>query len=102
MLITVHNRGPESAIIHILPQLWFRNTWSWRSGAVRPKISARNSQSVNVAHPDLGEFQFFVDGADEWLFTENETNGRRLYDLKRDGHFKDAFHEYVVKGTRQP
>ena len=99
MLITVHNRGPESAIIHILPQLWFRNTWSWKPGALRPKISARNSQSVNVAHPDMGEFQFFVDRADEWLFTENETNGRRLYNLKTEGHFKDAFHEYVVRAN---
>jgi hypothetical protein len=99
MLITVHNRGPESAIIHILPQLWFRNTWSWKSGADRPKISARDFQSVNVAHPELGAFQFFVDGADEWLFTENETNSRRLYNLPADGHFKDAFHEYVVQGN---
>jgi hypothetical protein len=96
MLITVHNRGPESASIHILPQLWFRNTWSWKSGALKPKISGRDFQSVNVAHSELGEFQFFVEGADEWLFTENETNVRRLYNLRSDGYFKDAFHEYVI------
>jgi hypothetical protein len=49
--------------------------------------------------PRYGEFQFFVDRADEWLFTENETNGRWLYNLKTEGHFKDAFHEYVVRAN---
>jgi hypothetical protein len=62
----------------------------------------RDSQSVNVAHPELGEFQFFVDEADEWLFTENETNSRRLYNLLADGHFKDAFMSMSFRGTRQP
>ena len=97
MLITVHNRGPEKAIIHLLPQLWFRNTWSWKAGALKPQISARNPQSIDVAHRDVGEFQFFVENADEWLFTDNETNGRGHFDLRMDGYFKDAFHEYVIQ-----
>ena len=45
----------------------------------------------------MGEFQFFVENADEWLFTDNETNGRRHFDLRMDGYFKDAFHEYVIQ-----
>ena len=98
MLITVHNRGPETAVIHLLRQLWFRNTWSWKAGASRPLISAASLQSVNVTHRDMGEFQFFVQKADEWLFTDNETNVRRLYDSKTDGYFKDAFHDYLTQG----
>ena len=99
MLITVHNRGPETAVIHLLPQLWFRNTWSWKAGASKPLISAASLQSVNVAHHDMGEFQFFVQKADEWLFTDNETNVRRFYDSKTGGYFKDAFHDYVIQGN---
>ena len=55
MLITVHNRGPETAVIHLLRQLWFRNTWSWKAGASRPLISAASLQFVNVTHRDMGE-----------------------------------------------
>ena len=98
MLVTVHNRGPENATLHLLPQLWFRNTWSWRAGAPKPQISARDPQSVNVAHRDMGKFQFFVENTDEWLFTDNETNVRRLYNQQADGYFKDAFHEYIIRG----
>ena len=99
ILVTVWNRGPEEATLHLLPQLWFRNTWSWKIDAKRPRISAGNPQSVDVIHHELGAFQFFVEKADEWLFTENETNARRLFGQELEGYFKDAFHEYVVNGN---
>ena len=99
MLVTVWNRGPDEATLHLLPQLWFRNTWSWKFDAKRPRISARNPRSVDVTHHDMGAFQFFVEKADEWLFTENETNARRLFGEDVEEYFKDAFHEYVVNGN---
>ena len=99
MLVTVWNRGPDEATLHLLPQLWFRNTWWWKFGAKRPRISARDPQSVDVIHHEMGAFQFFVEKADEWLFTENETNASRLFGEDVEGYFKDAFHEYVVNGN---
>ena len=99
MLVTLWNRGPDEATLHLLPQLWFRNTWSWKFDAKRPRISARNPRSVDVIHHDMSAFQFFVEKADEWLFTENETNARRLFGEDVEEYFKDAFHEYVVNGN---
>ena len=98
MRVTVHNRGPETAEIHLLPQLWFRNTWSWSHGRPRPRLEAVGD-TVEVCHPDLGRFRCRVDLPSRWLFCENETNVRRL-DGHADvsGHFKDAFHDFVVRG----
>ena len=96
ILVAAWNRGADEAALHLLPQLWFRNTWSWKLDAPRPRISARDPQSVDVTHPEMGAFQFYVENADEWLFTENETNAQRLFGQDLEGYFKDAFHEYVV------
>ena len=95
ILVTVWNRGPDEATLHLLPQLLFRNTWSWKSETKKPRISARDPESVDVIHHELGAFQFLVEKADEWLFTENETNARRVFGQDLEGHFKDAFHEYA-------
>ncbi|HEY8901314.1 MAG TPA: hypothetical protein VIM61_12955 [Chthoniobacterales bacterium] len=100
MRVTVHNRGPEDATIHLLPQLWFRNTWSWKPGQPRPHLAARDEQSITAHHADLGDYEFLVEGADAWLFTENETNTRRLHGSDASGYFKDAFHEAIVDGRR--
>ena len=97
--ITVHNRGPEAAVIHVLPQLWFRNTWSWSMGQVKPDLSATDP-SVIVTHGSLGRYELHCDGRPELLFCENETNVRRLYgQTEAPGYFKDAFHEYVIHGN---
>lgn len=95
--VTIHNRGPEAAEIHVLPQLWFRNNWSWKPDAPRPLLT-REGDGVKAVHPRLGENFWFVEGADEFLFTENETNVRRLYGVEQEGFFKDAFHAAVVDG----
>jgi hypothetical protein len=100
MRVTVHNRGPETARIHLLPQLWFRNTWSWKAGAPRPKLSVGPGCSIAAAHADLGQYQLCCDGAPEFLFCDNDTNVRRLFGTQdATGFFKDAFHEYVVNGN---
>src|ERR1700723_850429 len=71
--ITIHNRGSEPASLHVLPQLWFRNIWSWNPPAARPEISAKGSIAV-AEHPDLGTYCLYVDGPADLLFCENETN----------------------------
>jgi len=101
MLVTVHNRGPESATIHLLPQLWFRNTWSWKNGAAKPELTATSDGAVAVTHPELGDYQLYCEGARELLFCDNETNVRRLYgQSEAQGYFKDAFNEYVIAGNK--
>jgi len=97
--ITIHNRGPQPAELHLLPQLWFRNTWSWGTPATRPEISATGSALVAV-HSQLGAYYLYVEGNAELLFCENETNTARLYGAQPRGYCKDAFHEYLVHGNR--
>ena len=109
MRVTVHNRGPEAATIHVLPHLWFRNTWSWDKEHHKPSLRAlRGGSAVKVEHEELGMFEFFpgaVDGGKilpEVLFTENETNAHRLFgDEKADGFYKDAFHEFLIHGKKE-
>ncbi len=98
MQVTVHNRGPEAAVLHVLTQLWFRNTWAWRTGAPRPSLAAAPHGGVVASHPDLGVFQLRAEGAPEWLFCENDTNVRRFFGMQEaKGPFKDAFHEHLVE-----
>jgi len=98
MRITVHNRGPEDAPIHVLPQVWFRNTWSWAAGSPRPSLELRDSRSIDVRHPDLPPYRLHWDDADATpVFCENETNPRRHYGAAdATGYWKDGIHERVV------
>jgi hypothetical protein len=99
MLITVHNRGPDAAGLHVLPQLWFRNTWTWTGQAERPQIARVNDDRVRATHATLGSYACVVDNQPRWLFCENETNPRRSYgQADARGYFKDALHDYVVHG----
>ena len=93
--ITVHNRGPEDADVDVLPQLWFRNTWSWGYPGAKPELTLEGD-AVLAAAANFGPYRLYRESDAPWLFTENETNGRRLFGAANDGHFKDAFHEYVV------
>jgi hypothetical protein len=95
--ITIHNRGPEAATIHVLPQAWFRNDWSWTAGSKRPSLKDQGGGVVLGEHAELGQFTLRFDQADRLLFCDNETNIARLYGGDAGaGYFKDAFHEYVV------
>ncbi len=111
LLIRVHisNRGPEQAQIHVLPTLWFRNTWSWGRDDRRPSITSRGNlpqkqgrvSTLIAQHWQLGEYALYCHGADDLLFTENESNNERLWGVSsRTPYVKDAFHEYLVKGNR--
>ena len=101
MLVTVHNRGPDAATVHVLPQLWFRNIWSWRQGARRPRLFALDAHTVGVQSKMFGEYRLYCDGDPTLLFCDNDTNLRRLYGLDVRGHFKDAFHEFLVHGRKE-
>jgi len=98
MRIIIHNRGPASSRVHVLPQLWFRNTWSWDHHSDRPSLTSDTSDSVQVSHPELGEMHWYAEGVDELLFCQNDTNVRRLYGMQADGYFKDAFHDRLIHG----
>lgn len=96
MKVTVHNRGPDAARLHIVPQVWFRNTWSWTEGAPRPILSVNDAGDIDVHHLELGRFNVEVDGDPALLFCDNDTNVRRLDDEDVPGHFKDAINDYLV------
>jgi len=98
--ITVENRGPDAATIHVLPTLWFRNTWSWTHDAARPRLSLSAQDIIASAHPELGKQFLQVEEASAILFTENESNTERLVNTpNRTPYVKDAFHGYVVHGN---
>jgi hypothetical protein len=99
--ITVHNRGPELAKLHLLPTLWFRNTWSWAKDASKPSLQVEDG-TVLASHPTLGERVLYCEGAPELLFTQNESNASRLWGQPNPSPFvKDAFHEFVISGKRE-
>jgi hypothetical protein len=99
--ITVHNRGPDAATLHLLPTLWFRNDWSWGVDLARPvlrQLSQDESGGVAaLSHRDLGARLFFAEGASALLFTENETNSQRLFGTPNPSPFvKDGINEFFV------
>ncbi len=99
--VTAANRGPGPAPLWLLPQVWFRNTWSWgRDGGQRPVLRAAGGRAVVARHPELGELRLDAAGEPELLFTDNDTNPR-LWGTPGDGFYKDAFHDYVVGGRRE-
>ena len=101
--IHVHNRGPEDAELHVLPTLWFRNTWAWGEpqDTERPWLARAEAAGniVETQEPALGRRFLFCDGAPELLFTENETNARRLFGVPNPTPYvKDGIHVCVVRG----
>ena len=102
MRVTVHNRGPDPAQIHVLPQAWFRNVWSWSSGTTKPSLREEGNGVVLAHHEKLGAYAIQFQSPDRLLFCENETNFPRLFGVGAPhGPYKDAFHEYVVHGGSQ-
>jgi hypothetical protein len=98
--ISVHNRGAEPARIHVLPTLWFRNTWA-ADGGEKPSLRADRG-AIQASHPQLGGYTLQCEGTPDLLFTENETNVARLWGQANPSPYvKDAFHEYVVSGKRE-
>lgn len=103
MRIHITNRGPERAELTLLPTLWFRNTWSWGLDARRPRMregaTAKNLSLVELEHEYYGKRFLWCERKPPLLFTENETNSRRLYgDQDGSKYVKDSFHDYIVHG----
>jgi hypothetical protein len=107
--ITVANRGPETATLHLLPTLWFRNTWSWgRQGegyTTKPRLSRRGRAAILAEHPVMGEYELHAERTGERvpdvLFTDNETNVGRLFGAPNpQPYVKDAFHRAVIESDR--
>ncbi|MHA3772048.1 MGH1-like glycoside hydrolase domain-containing protein [Verrucomicrobiota bacterium sgz303538] len=101
--ITIENRASTASTVHVLPTLWFRNTWSWGNvyGAVekRPEMRLIDSKTICAVHETLGEFVYELESEAPVLFTENETNTERVFGApKLSGVVKDGFHDYVVHG----
>jgi hypothetical protein len=100
--ISVANRGPEPAEVHLLPTLWFRNTWAWEPGTMRPHLRAvAGAAAIDVEHAGLGRRRLSCEGDPALLFTENDTNATRLWGVPNAGAFvKDGINDYVVDGRK--
>ena len=104
MAVTVENLGPEEAAIHVLPHVWFRNSWSWSEPIGElPEIRAAEAgpgyAAMRASHPQMEPLHVYVEGEPELLFTNNETHNERLYGApSRTPYVKDAFHRRVVGG----
>ena len=101
--ISVSNRGPEPAHLHVLPTLWFRNIWTWWPGTAKPSLNqvpVRDGvKAIATSHKDLGERYLYCEGDVPLLFTENETNNERIFGTPNTSPYvKDAFNNYIVHG----
>ena len=95
--ITIDNRGPDAADLHVLPHLWARNTWDWRPGIPEPRLSLSDGGIV-AWHNRMPDRRLDIDQPAHWLFCRNETNIRHLYGADAAGPFKDGINDYVVNG----
>ena len=108
--ISIANRGPEAAPIHILPTLWFRNTWSWSVGGAKPVLTKIEGTGNSVVHAHINDtllnqyisdYYFYYDGVAPLLFTENETNHQRLSGTLNASPFvKDGINKAIVHGQQ--
>jgi hypothetical protein len=99
--LTIVSRAPGPSALHVLPHLWFRNTWSWGRSPERPRITPLGAGLANVDHQRLGALHLHWEGAPEVLLCDNDTNFARLYGHPPSGAVKDAIHDAVVLGRRE-
>ncbi len=103
--VSATNRGPEAAGLSLLPTLWFRNTWSWELGADRPSLRAARPAAghrlIEAEHETLGSRWLYCERDPDLLFTENDTNGQRLFGVANPGPYvKDGINDFVVDGKK--
>ena len=112
--ISICNRGPEASTLHVLPSLWFRNTWSWAINASHDTDASSRSQAAKMAlrktyrpatHTPLpeepGDYYLYCQGGASLMFTENDTNNERIFGTPNAGPYvKDAFNNYLVNGQQ--
>ena len=100
--LSVANRGPEPAELHLLPTLWYRNTWSWDTGSARPRLRALPGQaSIEAEHGTLGRRWLHCEGEPDLLLTDNESNLTRLWGVANASPYvKDGINDYLVEGRK--
>ncbi len=103
--ISVCNRGPEAATLHVLPTVWFRNTWRWSSKLLKPVLKeipgANGFRTIAAAHAELGDHFLYCENLVPLLFTENETNNERIFGTRNSSPYvKDGINNYVVCGKQ--
>jgi hypothetical protein len=97
--VEVRNAGPDEATLHVLPTVWFRNTWSWGDGGIRPLLLTAMG-SIEAEHPALERMVLTGSGRPELLFCENETNAERLFGVPSPTPYaKDGINDHVVRGA---
>jgi hypothetical protein len=104
ILISLCNRGPETASLHVLPSLWFRNTWAWWADQPKPSLRqmpGENTVAIEALHAEFGGFLLHCDGNPRLLFTENDTNNERIFGRPNaTPYVKDGINNYVVGGRQ--
>ena len=99
------SEAAEAARVHVLPTLWFRNTWTWWPEQPKPSLQrmpGANAVTIETSHAELGGFLLHCDGDPNLLFTENDTNNEPIFGTPNASPFvKDAFHNYVVSGRQE-
>ena len=103
--ITVSNRGPEAARIRLLPTIWFRNCWSWDGNSAKPRLKQVLPEAghgvIHLSEPQCGERWLYLQHGPEILFTENETNAKRLFGIENSSRYvKDGINDFVVHRDR--
>jgi len=104
--ISIVNHGPDAAPLHVLPTLWFRNTWTWWPGAPRPSLrqilTQNDTPAIAASHAELGERYLYCEEGAPLLFTENETNNMRLFGTANASPYvKDGINNYLIQGDRK-
>ncbi len=104
--IQVVNRGLEAKTLHLLPTLWFRNTWSWNGDSSKPTLKEvklnNGCNTIAASHPTLGKRWLYCQEANDILFTENETNYQRLFGYDNtSAYVKDGINDYIVQGLKE-
>ena len=99
--ITVHNRSTDAATLHVIPTLWFRNTWSWATHKAKPRLSREQGAYpvVKAEHEELGTFYLYAQRGSELLFCENETNATRIFGADGPAFPKDGINDHIVHGA---
>lgn len=99
LLVRITNAGSDPATLHLLPTLWFRDTWSWVPGAPEPVLAAAPASSLLARHTDLPAMQLDSDGSPTPLFCDNATNTQRLWGVQGPAFPKDGINDHVVSGA---
>ena len=99
--ITAHNRSSDESKLNIIPHIWFRNTWTWNGQTPKSSITLGKSNSLKIDSEKLGKYKFYYKGVAETLFSENESNNKRLHNTKNNSKYvKDGINDYIVLNNK--